>query len=628
MYSISKLSHLVCFLFWVSISCQLILSQSALCQTARLQEDKSAKQPNVLWILTDDHRYDSIRAFNKMLHGREMSELGYVESPNTDRLARMGTTFINAYCQAQGCAPSRASMHYGRYPFRTGIYEFEYHNNNAEHCRQTLPESMATLGYQTTHFGKLGVRVKTIKGKWAAPHPIYQQSFYFKDLAKDGLCDWGKGWFSQIDGVKFDKPFPGLEFFVTPDGKVEYCSRELEKLIPKFAGTTVKSMKKYDLLRHYNQRKGKHVDSGMILSGVSPRAAGKTRDGYYASVFVDYLKNKNRKFKVGSKEYSGVDTSKPLFCHIGFDFPHTPVLPPAEFRERFRKHRYKVPGLKKDELKTMPAQLKKQVMQGYSDHFTDAEKLAMIQDYYAFCAYGDELVGQASDAFIEYSESQNQAWTIVYVCGDHGWKLNDHGAVSKFTPWDVDSHNPIVVVSSDKKAFPANKVVTDFTEFVDISPTILALGGAKLDERKYNYLDGRNMADTVSGKIAPRDYVIGESHAVIGPRAFIRTKDYAFSMQTRPSKERGANMDWARNATYKELDPALYHMPSDPQETNNLAFHPEHQRVAKKMKQKLLDIVLGDNRVEVDWGDNKALGTKVYRSNFAPGADDKKIKLE
>ena len=45
------------------------------------------------------------------------------------------------------------------------------------------------------------------------------------------------------------------------------------------------------------------------------------------------------------------------------------------------------------------------------------------------------------------------------------------------------------------------------------------------------------------------------------------------------------------------------------------------------MQKKLLDIVLGDNRVEVDWGDNKALGTTVFRSNFAPGADDKKLSF-
>lgn len=597
-----------------------ILTSNALAQPPQ-------SRPNVLWILTDDQRYDSIRAFNKMLHGREMSELGYVESPNVDRLAKMGTTLINTYCQAQGCAPSRASMHYGRYPFRSGIYEFEYHNNNAEHCRPTLPESMAALGYQTTHVGKLGVRVKTIKGKWAKQHPIYGQSFYFKDLAKHGLCAWGKGWVTEINDVKFPEPFQSLEFFVTPVGKFEYCSLELEKIMPEFAGTCASTMKKYDLLRHHNKRKGKHIDKGMILAGVSPREAGKTRDGYYASIFVDYLKNANRKFKVGSKMYEGVDSSKPLFCHIGFDFPHTPVLPPADYRERFQKKTYKVPQIDEKERKTMPAQLKRAVTNGASDHFTDDEKQAMIQDYYAFCAYGDSLVGQAADAFIEYSNTQNQDWMIVYVCGDHGWKLNDHGSVSKFTPWEIDSHNPIVVVSSDKKRFPANKVVTSFTEFVDIAPTVLSAGGATLSEAKYDYLDGFDLASVVSGSAPVRDYVIGESHAVIGPRAFIRTKDYVFSMQTRPDKKRGKNMDWARHATYEELDPGLYHTPSDPHEVNNLAFHPEHQHIAKTMHKKLLNIVLGDNRIEVDWGDNRALGTKVFYSNFSPGADDKKLKL-
>ncbi|MEO1524526.1 MAG: sulfatase-like hydrolase/transferase [Planctomycetota bacterium] len=587
----------------------------------------SRDRPNVLWLLTDDQRYDSVRAFNKMLHGREMSELGYVESPNVDRLAKMGTTFINTYCQAQGCAPSRASLHYGRYPFRSGIYEFKYHNNNAEHCRPTLPETMAELGYQTTHVGKLGVRIKTIKGKWAAPHPIYQQSFYFKDLAKDGLCGWGKGWVSQIKDVKFDEPFRSLEFFMTPSGEFKYCSLELEKLMPEFAGTSIQTMKDYDLLRHYNEKKGKHVDSGMILAGVSSREAGKTRDGYYASIFVDFLKNEDRKFTVGSRQYDGVDTSKPLFCHIGFDFPHTPVLPPADDRERFQQHDYEIPTLDERELETMPAQLRKQVEVGFSDHFTKAEKLAMVQDYYAFCAYGDRLIGQAADAFIEYSESHQQPWAIVYVCGDHGWKLNDHGAVSKFTPWDVDSHNPIIVVSSDKAAFPAGKVVTAFTEFVDVAPTILAMGGAKLKEKQYEYLDGFNLRGVASGEIAPRDYVIGESHAVIGPRAFIRTKDYVFSMQTRPNRNRGENVEWARTATYEDLDPALYHMPTDPKEVRNLAFASEHQDVAQVMRKKLLEIVLGDNRIEVDWGDNRALGTKVFRSNFAPGSDDKKLKL-
>lgn len=599
---------------------------SACVLAAQVAGAQGGPRPNVLWLLTDDHRYDSIRAFNKMLHGREHSRLGYVESPQTDRLADMGTTFINTYCQAMGCAPSRASMHYGRYPFRSGVYEFEYHNNNAAHCRPTLPEQMARLGYQTTHVGKLGVRLRTVAAGRVKPHQIYQTDFYFKDLSKDRLTDWGKDWVHEIEGRKFRPPLKNLEYFITPEGEIEYASLALEKLMPRFEGSAAATVKKYDLLRHYNEKKGKHIDSGMIIAGVSPQPAGKTRDGYYSSIFVDYLENADRKFKLGSKTVDGVDSSKPLFCHIGFDFPHTPVLPPADYRARFRKHTYKVPTVDPDEMATMPGQLKKQVAFGASDHFTDEEKQSMIQDYYAFCAYGDALVGQAADAFIEYSEKRKQAWMIVYVCGDHGWKLNEHGSVSKFTPWDVDSHNPIVVVSSDQKAFPAGKVVTGFTEFVDIAPTILSAGGAELGDGKFRHLDGFDLAEVVAGEVPARDYVIGESHAVTGPRAYIRTKEFVFSLQTRPDKNRGRNMEWAMKADYKDLDPALYHMPSDPHEVKNLAFNKEYERIAMAMKDKLLKIVLGDGRVEVGWGE-KADGTEVFRSNFAPGAHDRKLKL-
>ncbi len=585
-----------------------------------------ATQPNVLWILTDDHRYDSIRAFNRVLHGQEMSPLGYVESPQTDRLAEMGTTFINTYCQAQGCAPSRASMHFGRYPFRSGVYEFEYFNNKAEHWRPSLPESMLELGYQTFHVGKLGVRVKTLKNGKAAPFQLYEQDVDFKQMHKDGLTGWGKDWFYELDGVKLDPPLKDVRYFVTPDGKFEYASLELEKRFPQYAGSAAATMQKYDLLRNYDKGKPMPVDEGVILAGVSSQPAGKTRDGWYARVLCDYLDNENKPFNVGSQAVKGVDPEKPLFCHLGFDFPHTPVLPPADYRARFHEHTYTVPAFDEKELETMPRQMRKQVENAYTDHFTDEEKQKMIQDYYAFCAYGDALVGQAVDAFIGYSEKHGQPWLVVYVCGDHGWKLNDHGAEGKFTPWDIDSHNPIIVVSSDKSAFPAGKVVTDFTEFVDIAPTCLAAAGADLKEGRFGYLDGYDLAKVVSGEIPAREYVIGESHAVTGPRAFIRTKAFVFSMQTRPNTRRGENLEWARNASYKELDPGLYHMPTDPHEVNNLAFNPEYREVAERMQQKLLDIVLGDNRVEVGWGP-KADGTELYRSNFAPGSDDKKLKL-
>lgn len=584
---------------------------------------EAAAKPNVLWVLTDDQRYDSIQAFNRMLHGRDHSELGYVESPNVDRLAASGTTFISTYCQAPGCAPSRASMHYGRYPFRSGVYEFEYHNNNAEHCRPTLPEAMAEQGYQTLHIGKLGVRLRTVKNGRAQKHAIYQTDIDSKFLAAEGLAEWGKNWIFKLDGKKLSEPLKNIEFFIAPDGTVEYSNPVMES-VPGYEGQSKRVDEKYDIFRHFNAGQSRVPGAGMAIGGVSPRAAGKTRDGYYSSVFVDYLNNADQAFQVGSKSFDGVDTSKPLFCHIGYDFPHTPVLPPQDYRERFQKHRYQMPAFEEAELETMPKQLMKQRNSKRSDHFTDEQKQSMTQDYYAFCAYGDSLIGQSVEAFVEYSEGQSQPWIVVYVCGDHGWKLNDHGAISKFTPWEVDTHNPIVVVSSDKEAFPPGKVVTDFTEFVDIAPTILSAGGADLGSSEYNHLDGRDLARVASGESTVRDFVIGESHAVTGPRAFIRTKEYTFSLQSRPDKRRGKKMDWALKASYEELDPALYHTPSDPHEVNNLAFDEKHAAVAKKLKSKLLDIVLGDGRIEVAWGP-KADGTQVFRSNFAPGAREEKL---
>lgn len=47
---------------------------------------------------------------------------------------------------------------------------------------------------------------------------------------------------------------------------------------------------------------------------------------------------------------------------------------------------------------------------------------------------------------------------------------------------------------------------------------------------------------------------------------------------------------------------------------------------AVKLSAESADIVLGDGGVEVTWGP-KAKGTQVVVGNFAPGADDKKLKL-
>lgn len=70
-----------------------------------------ANRPNVVFIAIDDQN-DWIGA----LGGHPV-----VKTPNIDRLARRGTIFLNANCQAPLCNPSRTSVMLGLRPTTTGI---------------------------------------------------------------------------------------------------------------------------------------------------------------------------------------------------------------------------------------------------------------------------------------------------------------------------------------------------------------------------------------------------------------------------------------------------------------------------------------------------------------------------
>ncbi|MGJ8693230.1 MAG: sulfatase-like hydrolase/transferase [Thalassotalea sp.] len=86
----------------------------------------NTEQPNILWIITDDHRPDSIQAYNRATTGKSEGSLGYVSSPNIDQLASEGVLFTQVFNQSPACGPSRTSMHSGRYPFRSGKYAWEH----------------------------------------------------------------------------------------------------------------------------------------------------------------------------------------------------------------------------------------------------------------------------------------------------------------------------------------------------------------------------------------------------------------------------------------------------------------------------------------------------------------------
>ena len=97
------------------------------------------ERPHIILIITDQQRYDTIRALG----------FPYVDTPHLDRLVREGTSFSNSFVTAASCAPARASLFTGYYPHTTGV------NKNADLWRHSWVEDLAASGYHCVNIGKM-----------------------------------------------------------------------------------------------------------------------------------------------------------------------------------------------------------------------------------------------------------------------------------------------------------------------------------------------------------------------------------------------------------------------------------------------------------------------------------------
>ena len=103
------------------------------------------KRPNILWLCTDQQRWDTIHALGNP----------YIDTPNLDKLCSQGVAFTNAYCQNPICTPSRASFLTGRYPSSINA-NINGACNLPEHCT-LISKRLADAGYECGLIGKLHI---------------------------------------------------------------------------------------------------------------------------------------------------------------------------------------------------------------------------------------------------------------------------------------------------------------------------------------------------------------------------------------------------------------------------------------------------------------------------------------
>jgi len=102
------------------------------------------KPPNIVFIFSDDHAYQSISAYG---HPLKLNT-----TPNIDRIAKEGMRFDRCLVPNSICGPSRASVLTGKYSHVNGFYNNG--NSKFDGAQTTFPKLLQKAGYQTAIIGK------------------------------------------------------------------------------------------------------------------------------------------------------------------------------------------------------------------------------------------------------------------------------------------------------------------------------------------------------------------------------------------------------------------------------------------------------------------------------------------
>ncbi len=129
--SIIKLLMIVVFTSFLFVKCSV--------------KEQPMQRPNILFIMSDDHGYQAISAYNKEL----------INTPNLDRIADEGVIFSNSFVGNSICAPSRATMLTGKHTHKNGQIDNKVTFDGSQ---VTFPKLLKAAGYQTALIGKWHLR--------------------------------------------------------------------------------------------------------------------------------------------------------------------------------------------------------------------------------------------------------------------------------------------------------------------------------------------------------------------------------------------------------------------------------------------------------------------------------------
>jgi arylsulfatase A-like enzyme len=509
-----KSIHLILFAALISIS--------ATCQ----KKEEPAK--NVLFIMSDDLK-------------PLLSNYGYpqMKTPNFDRLAEMGVTFMNAHSQQAVCGPSRASIMTATYPDRTKVWDLQTDFRQSAPELISMPEYMISKGFETTGIGKI----------------------YHKPSAAPGHD--GKSWsIPHVQPDNYDPKYGTPLFESYQDPKTKAAFEEIMK------EAQAKGLKGNNL-RNFALEKLKPSTECVDVSDEA------YQDGIYTVEAIKKLKQLNA-------------AGKPFMLMVGYQKPHLPFIAPKKYWDLYDRNKIELAPFRGPSEGTPNVAFHNS---GEMRSFTDIEdnidvnipipddkQRELIHGYMAGVSYVDAQIGKLLDALKAEGLDKN---TIVVLWGDHGYHLGDHNMWNKHSNFEQATRSAFMMAGP---GLPKNVKINDQVEVIDAFPTLFDLLGLE-SPVQVEGVSLMPLLDKDKKTVFSKDYALSQFHR--GPNG----KIMGYSIRT----VRYRYTEWHDN-NYKTYQPykkenivgvELYDYQTDPNETKNLIKDPGYKDVLANLQAKL-----------------------------------------
>ena len=381
------------------------------------RSERPVRRPNVLFITADQWRGECLSAA-----GHPMAD-----TPNIDALATEGVRFTRHYSNAAPCGPSRASL-------LTGMYAL---NHRSVANGTPLDSRFTNLALEARRLGYrpwvLGYTDTSVDPRGLAPDDPRLRTY---ETVMDGFeaidrfTEVDTLWTRRLEAEGFEVPDPFWELF---------------RARPGYPGAE------------------DHADTWAPT--VLPAELSQT--SVLTDLAVDLIEAEDR-------------SGRPFFLHLSYLAPHPPWRAPEGYHDLFDAADVPLPtrgNTLADDLALHPVM----------EHFARPRFSAEADDqawqrqcaatYYGLMKLVDDNLGRLFDHL-----RRNGMWedTLVVFTSDHGEQMFDHSMLGKSLWFESSYKIPLVIRPPRGWARPGVAgVVADFTENVDLMPTILEACGAE-----------------------------------------------------------------------------------------------------------------------------------------------------